>query len=270
MYFFCPKCKTRKDGKKRTHDSCKDCFAKEQAKKQGRAILEEILQKREEAVQRREEDVKVREELVRSREQAAAIWEIKLRQREILQDIEEEKIRNEKKRLREEEEEPSPKRKRFCDLGQRRRQQLAAEAASHLKRLSRGEPWGLLDLVSRKLGWRREERHEINFIANLIEFSKTYLPSLPEPNRIASLLTRGLTLEEAHGVTGVPVSSLSWGRREIENGESFRPEVSPNKSFHNITATAPSLYHRSPQRQFARLLLKNGLRSGNLLSGWRL
>jgi len=226
MVAFCPKCEKWKDGSKfRSKACCQACYNEIQARTRGVKIPWEELKEREEAVQQREEAVMQRESRVRVREELVSAREQAIRVRECMKSKEEEKTKQAQKRAREEEGGPSPKQKRFCALGLRRRQQLVAEAASHLKRLSRGEPGSILDMLSGKLGWRREERQEINFIANLAEFSRTYLPSLPEPSRIAGLLTRGLTLEEAHGVTRVPVSSLSWGRREIENGRFFQLEV---------------------------------------------
>lgn len=270
MYFFkCPKCEKRKDGKRRTDDCCTDCYKEEKARKRGVKSLEEELkereeavQQREEAVQRREDGVRVREELVSAREQAVGV-------RECMQKVEEEKMKQAQKRAREEEEGPSPKQRRFCDLRSRRQQQLVAEAASHIKRISRGDHLALLGKVAGKLGWRTAEQREINFVANLVEFSREYLPSLPEPNRIAGLLTRGLTLQESHELTGVPLSSLSWGRNELEEGRFFRPEASKTtKARIGMTAqtTSPSPCNRHPHQQFARLLMMNGLRSETLSS----
>ena len=112
----------------------------------------------------------------------------------------------------------SAKQKLFCDLGQRRKQQLVTTAIFTLSSLSRGAPEELLAAVTTRITRGEDSKVQLEELrVNVAEFCHIYLQSLPEKSRIAAILSQGLTFKDAHELTGVAPSSISWGLKEVLN-----------------------------------------------------
>ena len=52
---------------------------------------------------------------------------------------------------------------------------------------------------------------------NINKMFQFFLPILKEKSKMAAVLTEGLSLNEASRITSNPISSISWGREQIEN-----------------------------------------------------
>jgi len=127
---------------------------------------------------------------------------------------------------------PKPKRylKKYSTLCLKRRQIILREAQNYLNNISRGNLNTLLfDLIKKFFG---QELHQFSNLKNNIQqLFSIYKDLLPEPSRIAALLTLGLPLKEAENLTKVPRPSISWGRSQINNLSYFRFQtvIAPNK-----------------------------------------
>ena len=102
---------------------------------------------------------------------------------------------------------------------QRIRVQQAISALESVEK--KGPPAPLLEAIAVKVGLQKENEKEMQLSANVAFFAETYLPLLPESSRPAAALTQGLLLKDASRLTGVPVSSISWGRHELEAGNLY-------------------------------------------------
>ena len=174
-------------------------------------------------VERREQGVKKREHELIKRDLQLGEREAKLLRREqkLMEDV------NSLKRRRETEEDaPAPGQKKFCDLRKRRKQELVSEAISKISMLSRGSPEELLKAVAKRVFGDTDANSQLEELrVNIAEFAHVYLPSLPNQCRIAGVLTQGLTLRDSSALTGVPLSSIAWGRKEIHEGRFVQTKV---------------------------------------------
>ena len=226
MFFVCPVCQKRKDTRKKTNSTCLDCFSLSQLHQKGKKSMEEEKAEWKETVEKREGEIlKVQKELERNQEDIVkTMSELESREKGIARkeiDIENKEKKEAEatlKRKRLAEEGPSGNIKRFCDLGQKRQEQLVSEAIRELKVFGRSEIEDILAEISKRVlgNDRAEELKQMK--ENVAFFCATHLPSLPDKSRIAAALTRGLHLVEAEEITGIPSSSISWGRHELKQG----------------------------------------------------
>jgi hypothetical protein len=235
--FVCPLCKQRKDNKKKNSATCWDCFEKANLHKEGKETKEEQLLYREKNVEMREEHVKSTcsgESTTRAgQKESKGVGHSRVgsgKERSPAGQERESKHTEEVRLLkrRREEDAPAPGQKRFCELGPRRKQELVSAAVSNLSFLSRGAPEEILQCLNVRMFGHRDD-HEREFLldlkTNISEFCHVYLPSHPEKCRIAGLFSQGMTLEESSKLTGVSVSSIAWGRKEIENNSMKQTRV---------------------------------------------
>ena len=235
MTFVCPVCLKRKDFKKKNNQTCLDCFNETQLRKQGKKTKEEERNEWQESVRRREEEMletqneldRKHEEIMR-RENEVTKQEKGVARRElVIQEKGNKLIETTLKRKRLGDDGPTGRVKRFCDLGQRRRQQLVSNAVEELKGLGRSEVEEILREVNRRVFGEDDVISQVQQLKeNVALFCATQLPSLPDRSRIAAILTRGLSLNEAEEISGVRESSLSWGRHEVSEGRFKQQEVS--------------------------------------------
>jgi len=57
MVFVCPHCKKRKDNRKRSNQTCSDCFNEDQLHQQGKKTQEEERNEWQESVRKKEEEI---------------------------------------------------------------------------------------------------------------------------------------------------------------------------------------------------------------------
>jgi len=231
--FVCPKCHQRKDDRKKNNQSCLDCFSKAKLHKQGKKSREEELKEREDSLQKREEHILEGEKWlaqkhaeVLKREQVVIQREQGVRIREAVVEAKEKRERETSLKRKRQEEGPTGSQKRCCDLGERQQQRLVTAAVEELKVLSRGEVKVVLGAVAQRVLGKDDAASQVQALkANIAAFCATQLPTLPDRCRIAAALTKGLALDEAEQLTGVALSSISWGRHEIQEGRLTTQEV---------------------------------------------
>lgn len=234
MGFVCRVCNLRKDGRKKNAVTCMDCFNAAILHQRGKKTKEEEMQEWEDGLKKREETlIDMQKGVQEEKEQLLRDKQEKTRREREIQNREEEMETKEKieleatlKRKRAAEEGPSGREKRFCDLGTKRRQQLVSPAIEALKGFGRGDVKDILGDVSRRILGEDDPASQVRLLKeNIAIFCATHLPSLPDRSRIAAALTRGLGLEEAATLSGVPIGSISWGRGEIKEGRVRQQEV---------------------------------------------
>ena len=244
MGFVCPKCNERKDGHKKNSTTCLDCYTNAQVEDKLRSVLEK-LEKRELDVQKREEMVSEVEVAllkkhaeIMTHEASLQRMESDLRAREtviLLKEAKLEKKPNRLKRGAEEEAVGQRNRKMFCDLKERRKYQVVSDTVKAVTNLGRGNAVDLLRAVNKRVFGETGEE-QVNFVwtllRNIAEFSAHYLPHLTDKSRMAAVLTQGLALRDAHELTHVPLSSIAWGRKEVDEKRFVQTEVRTYSSFH--------------------------------------
>jgi len=94
-----------------------------------------------------------------------------------------------------------------------------------------------------------------NLKQNVENYTTLYLPGLMNRSRQAAMLTTNLNAKDAENLTHVPSSSISWGRKEINEGRFYPKEVCNFHSLFDFQIRFPSLAFcpdnlcRLPQRK---------------------
>jgi len=216
---------------KKNNHICWGCYHESQGRVSSKKMKEEETKTREDDVQRREEEIIVAQKELK-RKQEEIMNEVKKREkgvarRELAIEEKENKLSEATlKRKRLGDDGPTGRVKRFCDLGPRRRQQLVSIALEEIKESGRGNLEEIMHELNRRVFGEDDVSQVQQLKENVALFCATQLPSLPDRSRIAAILTRGLSLNEAEKISKVPASSLSWGRHEVSEGRFTQQEVS--------------------------------------------
>jgi hypothetical protein len=123
----------------------------------------------------------------------------------------------------------SIRKKAFPDLGQRSKQYKITNAIKYLHHISKGNLKDILSAIQYRLFRKRDMETEVQLAAlrmNIAKFCQMYLSTSLQKSRIVAMLTQSLSLSESHKLTGIALSSIAWGRKEILNGRLIQTEVS--------------------------------------------
>jgi len=235
-------------------------------------MKEEETKTREDDVQRREEEIIVAQKELK-RKQEEIMNEVKKREKgvarreRVIEEQEKKLSEATLKRKRLAEDGPTGAEKKFCDLGPRRKQEQITAALKELKVLGRSDGKEILRELNKRVFGEDDVISQVQQLKdNIAFFCATQLPSLQDQSRIAAALTRGLSLREAADLSGVPGSSISWGRGEIKEGRPTEKEVRTNTSKKNCRSRTShlSLLSLSESIQhLGQLLKKRGSGSGS-------
>ena len=110
--------------------------------------------------------------------------------------------------------------KPFAELSSYTKRVRVRKAIETLREIEGGALEPLLQAVSAKVGVEKKSE-ESQLKENIAFFATHYLPQLPETSRSAAALTQGLLLREASELTGIPPSSLCWGKKELDIGNVY-------------------------------------------------
>ena len=103
-------------------------------------------------------------------------------------------------------------RKQFQNLTEKYKKVLSSRVVKYLNKNYSGVP-ELIKYISKKLKVRNGKLHK-----KIQEFCDHYLHSLENKCRVGALLTLDMDLKVASEVSKMTISSLSWGRLNIKNG----------------------------------------------------
>ena len=132
----------------------------------------------------------------------------------------------------------------FSKLSNRRKQQIVAKGMAALSVSTGGRIKEVASAIAARFSSKASANNSStdNLKENIKVFSSKYLGNLKEKARIGATLTKGLTLEEGKSLTGLPISTLAWGRQEIQKGAFFQTNVcfSSSHSSHHSSTSQPS------------------------------